>query len=361
MITTRVLPTFFTLLQNALWNQRRPLHETLNADEWRTLFQLADVQTVEGLIMDAVAELPVEQKPPMPIRLQAIARQQRIEQMNEKLNSGLSDMLKRLSERNLQVVLLKGQGVATRYPAPLHRSPGDIDLFAPYDFEAVCSLMCELGATQGKVTPEQHTEYSYNGLSWEIHNRIIDMCHPAARKFVSSLYPREYDYVPINDGMAAVWPPAFDAVYLVAHIVHHVVSEGIGMRQLCDWAMLLHKQHLNIDSDKLIFYLKAMHLERPFKVLGVVAVEKLGLPAVEFPLTFTEKEHNIAKVVWQDILNQGNFGRGSRYVSSSNMIGRLKNYSYTLIRCMRLYRFCPSEAGWRPFMKLVRFFQRGMM
>lgn len=360
MIMNKVLSSFLLLLRNALWGSHEPLREPLTQAEWKSLFILAREQTVEGIVMDAVGALPPQQKPPMDIRLQAIGRVQQIEEGNALLNRELLAMLVLIEKRRLRVVLMKGQGAASRYLSPMHRCPGDIDLFAPDDFEAVNALMMELSAELGKVTPEKHTDYMLREVAWEIHNHMSDMCHAGARRFISAGYPRETAFVEIEGRLVPVFPPSFDAVYMVAHMVHHVVSEGLGLRQLCDWVMLLHKEKDEIEREELVRYVVALHLERPFKVLGVIAVELLGLPREELPLTYGEKERKIARLLWSDILKQGNFGKYSGRVPAAGLWGRLGNYFYTLERCVRLYGVCPSEASRRPFMKIIRFFQRGM-
>ena len=349
----RVLSSFLLLLRNALWNSQKPLPGPLSQDEWQALFAMAKEQTVEGNVMDAVGQLPAEQKPPLCIR-------QQIEQSNALLNRELLAMLALMNERHLKVVLMKGQGAASRYPIPLHRSSGDIDLFVPDDFEAVNDLMFSMGAEQGKITPELHTDYSLHGVSWEIHNHISDMGNSAARRFIYTDYPREVSYVEIEGRPIPVFQPSFDAVYMVAHMVRHVLSEGVGLRQLCDWMMLLHRKREEIDKNQLIGFLETMHLVRPFKVLGVIVVEKLGLSPADFPLDYGEKERRVARLLWRDIFKQGNFGKYSGYVSTPGLWGKFCNYIYVLKRCVRLYGVCPAEASRRPLMKVVRFFQRGM-
>lgn len=342
-----IVDAFLLLLRDALWGTRSPLLRPLTSEQWKGLFNLACQQAVDGLLMDVIAELPNEQKPPLPLRLQWIARQQKIEQKNLYLIKELHAVLQLLQERKISVILLKGQGAASRYPYPLHRHPGDIDLLAIDDASEVNKLMLELGADHGIITPEHHIEYMYHGEPWEIHHFILDMNHPSARKYMNSSFPKEPMMITVGGRDCPVLQPSFDAVYMVAHMVVHLFFSGINIRQLCDWVLLLHKEHATIQGDLFQKHLKGLKMERPFKVLGVIAVERLGLPRDEFPLDYSPHEIRISNKIWQNVLQQG--------LDGGEKTATINNYLRVFKRCIQMYDFCPSETAWRPLMKLVRF------
>lgn len=113
------------LLQSALWNKS---YETIiPMDDWKTIIHFARIQTLYGLIPDALQNLPKEQQPPISLKMQAISNMLQVEMVNKKMNDELTGFVQKLEQRNIPYALLKGQGVATIYPNPLHRVPGDID------------------------------------------------------------------------------------------------------------------------------------------------------------------------------------------------------------------------------------------
>ena len=120
---------FFVLLRSAMWNTVPALPRVVSDEEWNEIYAIAKEQTVSGIMLDAVAKLPDEQKPNIKLRLQWIMLQKAIEAQNKKMNAALTSLVKDLEQEELELYLLKGQGVAQNYAVPGHRICGDIDIY----------------------------------------------------------------------------------------------------------------------------------------------------------------------------------------------------------------------------------------
>ena len=66
---------------------------------------------------------------PPPIKLKGIQQLLRIEQLNRRLNGEAVQVSEFLQAEGYACTILKGQGIARYYPNPLHRMPGDIDVW----------------------------------------------------------------------------------------------------------------------------------------------------------------------------------------------------------------------------------------
>ena len=73
------------------------------------------------------------------------------------------------------------------------------------------------------------------------------------------------------------------------HILKHQVTYGIGLRQLCDSAILYHRFHDQIDSGKLKHIYKKLSMLDWFQVLHLMLVDLLGLKPEELPYEIEQK------------------------------------------------------------------------
>jgi len=131
--------------------------------------------------------------------------------------------------------------------------------------------------------------------------------------------------------------PTVNAFYVFVHLYHHFMKEGVGLRQLCDWARLLHVEREKIDRAKLTEILEALGYTKAFCTFGSVLVEWLGLPADDFPFALTDAHKRKAEQVLQVVHSGGNFGKHDRKHASNAWLHSL-------------------QTGWRSVSHVVRFF-----
>ena len=230
------------------------------------------------------------------------------------LNRKIADLKARLDSHDIPSVLFKGQGIALNYPNPLTRQCGDIDMYVgERNFEKTLRILKP--DSDGKASNYKHIKHfntKEDGVDIEIH-RIAETI-PGLRKNrlfqewrVRHLEENELHTVKLGGIDINLPPHQFNALYIMNHAWHHFMNGGIGLRQLCDWTMFLHRHHADIDHMTLEKDLKAFGLTRAWQILAGVAVEYLGLPAEECPLysgKFISKSSMMMDVIW----NEGNFG-----------------------------------------------------
>lgn len=355
MMNNDILNVSLALLRSALWGSTDTSH--ICCDDWREIADFFTKQSLDGLLPDAIASLPVSQQPPMAVKMPMIARQLQVERMNKRMNAELLAFTSELHRRAIPYILMKGQGVATQYPNPDHRACGDIDLYVPREYlnNVHCGLMA-FGAIRDHENVH-HVCYHVRGIVWELHHSI---CYFQKEKreqmfmhYVQRAMKKTPYYVTIDDGQVRVLPPTINVILLLSHIVDHFYCEGIGLRQLCDYALLLYHKRAEINQSELVEMLDALALTRAYRVFGYICTHYLGMSKEALLQQPSEKEIDLAHRVMSNCLSGGNFGHANakhRRSSWQKVMFYIRYFSH-LWHFRQLH---PSEALWWPLAKLKR-------
>lgn len=243
--------TFLSLLRLALDPASRSGNEGLcqdlyrrSAAEWADLLALSREQAVTGLVGEALSLL-TERGPGIPdsISTEFMLEMDRTERNARKVRKLSVNLLGALKDAGLHPVLMKGPAVARYYPAPDLRTPGDIDLYIPRSEwqEALSSIIPTLisrpsvkGAGPLTKAPDGSAHYLIDGIDIDLH-------------------PKYFDLVPERKERVLPPVPSHEAELLMLslHILKHAMGPGIGIRQVCDYAMAWRALEGGFDSDAL--------------------------------------------------------------------------------------------------------------
>lgn len=341
-----------SLLRSALWDTAP---EPVPADvDWAEVMKLASRQTVTGLVADAVVRLPESSRPDA----DTMRRLQMMRVANIRshalLNAKLAEVLKLFRAAGIRPVLLKGQGLAANYPDPTARQCGDLDIYVGDEaYDKACTLAVEkYGVHEEDSESIKHYHLNSAGVDIEIHRLAESLPGISAdRKYqkwtLHHLQQSELRKLDIGGVEVEVPPVAFDAVYILNHTWHHFINGGIGLRQVCDWVLYLHRFHKQIDAACLRKDLKDFGLETVWKRFSYIAVNHLGLPPDECPL-YEVDNPRLAMNVLQRILDEGNFGRYSKWRKKPRpkdyTAGKLHSFRMTSARYMELFLMFPMMA-----------------
>lgn len=101
--------------------------------------------------------------------------------------------------------------------------------------------------------------------------------------------------------------PILDSIYqmigLLAHKEQHLATSGIGLRQICDWAVTMHALREQI-GEKEIATLERCGLLHFAKVVTRLCEKYLGLPPC---LWYQNAMDDQVDALMEDILSAGNF------------------------------------------------------
>lgn len=350
-----VRDAFLMLLRAGLWG-RNPMEEgfpRLGEEEWEQVFNMSGRQTVSGIVFDGICRLPDEFQPSQAAFAKWVVAADRIERSNERMNAILKELTGIFVSGGLRPVLQKGQGVAALYPTPLHRECGDIDFYFPErsDNDKAVELVKSHGI-KVETMPDGSQSYEWKGIEIEQHPTIVDLCSPAARKWIPEL-DEEPGYVP-SDLAEGLWVPSpeLNALLLNSHILKHTLGKGIGLRQMCDLAMEYHRICANgrkVECGGRIFSLyKRAGILKWSRLLHSFLVGVIGLPEEELP--YSEKVVSY-RPLFRIVEDGGNFGQfRGKGAAGSNGKGtgrrKLETAGMFLRRAGFSLRFAPKEAFW---------------
>lgn len=340
-----------TLVRMALWGGNEPLPDS--RPDWQEVLALAKKQTLLGLVAEAVPMLPESLQPDKQLKLQLVAVAMRIMSSHALINRKVAEIKTRMDAYGMHTVLLKGQGTALNYPNPLSRQCGDIDLYVgESNFARALELL--LPNTTNKASDfryVKHFDIEEDGIDIEVH-RIADIL-PGFRRdkrfqrwTVENLSSTAVRKVEIGGAKVNLPPVDFDVLYIMNHAWHHFMTGGIGLRQLCDWSMHLHRYSKMVDVERLSECLKSFGLLRAWKILSCLAVGYLGLPEDECPLydvSYAKKAAKVLDVIWEE----GNFGHHSKSRKTprpkGHFAGKFHSFKNNTSRIIRILSTSPVD------------------
>lgn len=355
--TDSIQQPFFALLRAGLWGTPADAALFGPDTDWNELYRLAKGQTVAGILLDGIQTLPAECRPPRGLYLQWCNTLMVIEEKNHLLNRELANVLAVAAEADVRPLLVKGQGVAQSYRNPLHRQPGDIDLFTGDEgFERLNECL-RREATFEEEETYKHTTLTWHSITVENHRVLATLSSPQANRRLQQCIrqwhsdPSLWRTVEVEGCPVKMPPLEFDVVYVLMHAALHFLNEGIGMRHVCDWMCLLHTYSAVLDKKRVAELFQLFGLTRAARLMGAIAVEHLGLPAEDLPIAYTPADLPDARWLLSTIVNEGNFGRyGGQRKKRPAGYWRGKWYTWTRImaRCREMGRLSPTEARWYP-------------
>lgn len=340
---------FLELLRSALWGTTPDAGLFGNAD-WSGIYRMACEQTVAALLVDAIARLPHGMMPPLGVKMRFIADATMTERRNRAVGEDMKRVWRLLEDNGIKVAFFKGQIAAARYPHPEHRTPGDVDFIADCPAGAEMLMMAE-GGKEGGVVPK-HAEIMMDDVLFESHRMALDMAFPPSMSYFNRLIARMFAE---NRGSESVegcalpcLPPLLELCHCTAHINHHFLEVGIGLRQLADFALLLARKHDCVNPEELKIHLRGIHMLRFFRALEALSVDYLGLPKEALVMPFSDSDRTNARLIMFSAVKGGNFGRYDGK-DKSNGYRRLL---LSIGNALRFFRLSPLEALFRPTMTL---------
>lgn len=351
--TNQVKPTYtysptvsqlLSLVKASLWQAPADTAPfTGTSADWDGIGALAMLQTVAPLAVEGAMTLPPHLQPPKEWLLKGFALVERNKRTHRLLDSCVAEPFTRLAEAGITPVLLKGQAYAQAYPNPILRQCGDIDIYVGEDnyrraYEASRRYGWE---SPYKFTPtEKHYACYLRDVKIELHRNAAQLNSQKANRLFNQWSAGQLtagrQSIIIGGEPVAVPSPMFDVVFSFAHLFTHFFKGGIGLRQICDWTMLLHTRADSIDRQELERLLKDFRLLRTWRIFTPIAVEHLGLPPDQCPF-YSPKYSRKAEMALSFIMREGNFGQGKHPVMKRPQ-GYITGKAYSfMVSTSRLY------------------------
>ena len=318
---------FYRILNTGLWGGGSCSKGFSVSDrERRTLFEMGRLQAVGGLLamgMDVCgADLGSD-------RLSWIKTLMYIEKRGKKIELLANGIVERLAGEGLTAEVFKGPSVAKWYRKPEARSFGDIDIVVMKGTERIEEVLRKWGI--GYKREHEDVVCMIERISVEFHHR------------------RDYVYCPKDNRVLqrlVKEHPESAEVYLVCVMVHlrrHILTYGMGMKQVCDVAVML--RNAELDMEYLSKIIRELHMERFCAAL--FGFLKRCLEVEVFPIEPDCGRNSvfIEETVWRDgyLLKMEREKRSKGLPALRRVAG---NAWFWVKRCVRMSAVMPREAAW---------------
>lgn len=361
--------TFFRILRFSISTDEQ-FDIDLSEDDWIEIYTIAQRQSLLGILFNGIQKLS-KAKPERKLLLRWYAISEQIKKRNMMMNSVVADVQDFFIQNGFRSCLLKGQGNALYYPDPSIRTNGDIDIWVkPGDgkkngAENECRKVLRFARENfscSKAIYHHVDAGKYKGVEIEIHYRpafLNNLIHNwrlqkwfeenAGKQFTHRVLLANTDR---KDGTVCVPTVEFNMVYQLSHIYHHIIHEGIGLRQLMDYYYLLKSDERDLQED-MAKTLQFLGLYKIATAMMWVLKEKLGL---EERYLIVPPNERLGRFLLNEIMQGGNFGQYDSRVKHT--ASQLSQNIQLLQRDFRLMWYFPSECLWEPIFRIYHFLWR---
>ena len=343
----------FEILQNGLWG--KPIEIIPTRNDMLQVVKLALSQTVLGIvgnviIIDKTLLSYLTERELAYLRKLVMS----VVSVSYTWNCTARNIFKEMHDNSVDPILLKGQGIAQYYPNPDFRQCGDIDIYVgKQDFEKACEVLYALASENERAAVKQtnkHLEIYLGKVPVELHlysdvyyPKRLDRIYQEISDAGISSAPVEVELV----GYPVKTPSVnFNIFYIFNHLWHHFLVGGIGLRQICDLCVLLHRFRDQIDYDYLRNTLERMGMMKQWTIFGYIAVDKLGLPLEEYPF-YDNKNKRLKENLFGLVMQEGNFGKENmkdHKRPNGYLSGKLYSLFFQTKRNIRVFILFPKDS-----------------
>ena len=288
----------------------------LTAGEWQQLFEDASRHSLVGVLFDGIQRLRKQDKtlcPPLPLLLRWAGDAENIAQLNREMNGEAARLTRLFGGEGHATAILKGQANARLYPNPRSRQPGDIDIWVSGGKESVMATLLRLGMMDDTADIGYHhiaLEHNAQGIEVEVHflptsGHNNAACNGHIQQFLDAELRRG---LRLADEGFCIPSICFALVMQLAHIRHHLIKEGVGLRQVTDYWILL--RHSSADERQMIASrLKDFGLVSMARALMWIIGSVFGERECLLPVKPSPRK---GRWLLRRVLRTGNFGRHDR-------------------------------------------------
>ncbi len=340
-MNTTIADISFSLLRFGLGIQKadenflvgvRGYNRAVSNQDWKEIYNLGIQQGVAAIqfiglqqLVDAQINLPF-QLPDRKLKMKWFSHTMQVEKHCKSQQETAAELARIYAGNGIRTIVLKGIAAGLNYPQPYHRPCGDLDCFLLGKYELGNIVAKDAGAI---VMPNhyKHSQISYKGLTVENHQ----FCAPIRgdkrlkqfESLLQSLIHKE-GTTKLVGTMLEVPSPMFDALFLTHHAQRHFLTEGIALRHLCDWAMLLRKQGNNVNWEQFSRYCEKYGLKYFADTMTRLSAKYFG---ITIPTNYALKQDDYRDSILMESIMHYTQHHGSGNIWYSRIKFLIKIYS----------------------------------
>lgn len=368
---------FFELIQVAI-GTRICLSHTPSVDEWGELYAMAKKQSLVGVCFAGMQRLQTQrQQPPEMLYLTWMGMTAKIQQRNEVVNRQCVELQAKLAADGFRNYIMKGQGNSVLYRTScendnenlcLLRQCGDIDVYLEGGLDKVLAYARTFGEVKKVNELEIHVDV-FPDTEVEFHYMPFFMRSPIRNKRLQAFFESKKEdcfenKIALQNGVGEIVSPTieFNLVHQLVHIYHHFITEGVGLRQLMDYYMVLrtvenskegieevrravHELGLDCFASALMWVIKTVFIGHPSTGSGQADNNDNF-----FPWTPNEKD---GRLLLDEVIKSGNFGHMDE--TKANLSNKWSSFWYVNGKTFRFWRFDHWAWFWSPLWRIYHF------
>lgn len=375
-----MIKDFFSILQAAIGKSVRLSH-SLSDDEWQEMFELAQKQALLGIAFEGVKKLPQEQWPKGGMVLKWTMAAEAIKHRNRQTTDACLRLTEIMSKEGFDICILKGQANHVYYDRLIDgvslgmlRVCGDVDAWIWPKEKILHPVKCIIDYCHRKnillSLCHLHVEVKpLGGVPVEIHLRPSFLNSPWRNRCFQKLFQTaKFEIVEIDKcGMVKKLRVDYDLIFQMNHIFRHLLDEGVGMRQVLDFYVLLkeynkeqNEQTELMNRSEIMLHIRACGMRRFASALMFVLQDMFDMSNDELLCAASENHGTFLMV---EMMAAGNFGHYDERMKTLEV--RKGKLSYQLQKAQRRFkrnlRFLtsyPEEVICEPFARVYHFVWR---
>lgn len=233
----------------------QPLPDSHTTIDWSSFYQFCMRQSVAGVVFDGLERSGLHI--PQQVLFEWISTVERMKATNKLVDRRCHQISRFWEQQGYRSCILKGQANAMMYPRPELRSPGDIDIWVDghtnsidstdkQDYSIDIIRIAQREAPEGHYSLHHVTMPVFPDTSVEVHYRPVFLDNWWKDKKLKRYTDGEKDtqfanVVTLSDGKTEIHAltDEFNAVFLLLHMWHHLLSTRNNLKQLIDYYYLL--------------------------------------------------------------------------------------------------------------------------
>ena len=346
---------FFELIQIAIGTREADTFtHTLSNDEWQQIYDISVKQTVAGIVFLGINKLPQEKRPHKQLYMQWFLLCESIKNKNRILSKAAEKISQKFAEIGFENTILKGQGVAELYPEPQYRIPGDIDIWLKGSRKEIYRYV-------KSVTPDctpfyHHVDFNViKDIEIEVHFTPSWMFNYFTNRTLQKYFEEQQEQQMHNtrttaNGICLHAPDNnFNRIFILVHIYRHLFSEGIGLRQILDYHMVLAQGFTPQERDNTMHILESLNMDG-FAAACMHVLKKVFATKEEFLIA--EPDAIEGEFLLNEIMIAGNFGKFDHRQDIGPNDKPIKGFFRKLRQCFRFFRYHTGEILFAPLFKI---------
>lgn len=349
----------FSLLRSALTGTE--CEGSCTPKVWTKVYTLAAQQSVVGLAYRGISLLPASNRPSLEFLLQWASEAETIQGHNRLLNDVAAHLTEMFAAKGFRNAILKGPANARLYPDCFARQCGDIDIWVEGGQQKVVELLQSMGLHKSlpKISWYDYKSYrkelhewclrlsrhhihlhqKIGGVSVEVHFRPSSAINnPISNRRLQRFLEQEIKTTEFVAEGFYVPSLKFALVMQLAHIQHHFIMSGIGLKQLIDYYVLLQ----NVSEKDRIEVSSMLHRFGLSRTASAVMWVLEYIFKLDPQKMLCEPNCKLGTVLLQEIFKGGAFGS---YAPRQKRRAFFKWFA-RMHRPLQLFMFDPVEVFW---------------